>query len=75
MATFILPIKGISKLFTYDKSAPGTSGDMNNVRAIGIFAKQIRICQRPGLDKWGNGDQIGGTDIPVVAMCTVSTMA
>lgn len=75
MAEFPLPIRGISKIFTYDKSAPGTSGDMNNVRVLGTFAKQIRICQRPGLDKWGAGTQVGAAEQPVVAMCTVSSVA
>jgi len=47
---------------------------MNNVRVLGTFAKQIRICQRPGLDKWGAGTQVGAAENPVVAMCTVSSV-
>ena len=74
MANFPLPIKGISKLFTYDKSVPATSGYMNNTRGVGIFNKQVRLTQRPGLDKWGAGTQVGAAEQPVVAMCVVSSV-
>jgi len=30
--------------------------------------------QRPGMDKWGNGDQIGAAEQPVVDMCSVTTV-
>jgi hypothetical protein len=75
MSEFYLPIKGISYGFDFSKQPPLTSGYMNNCRAICVLEKKIRLCQRPGLDKWGDGDQIGGSEQPVVAMCIVSSTA
>ena len=46
---------------------------MNNVRAKGVGGR-ILIYQRPGLDKWGDGNQVGDAEQPVVAMCTVSSV-
>jgi hypothetical protein len=53
---------------------PAFSEYMNNVRPLDPLEKRIRIGQRPGLDKWGAGTQIGAAEQPVVAMCTVSTV-
>jgi hypothetical protein len=69
------PIQGISKGVPVDKESPATSGDMNNVRPTDAKEKRIRIGQRPGLDKWGAGTQVGAAEQPVVAMCIVSTVA
>jgi len=71
---FILPVKGYSEAAAVDKSPPLTSGDMNNVRPTDVMERRLRIGQRPGLDKWGNGDQIGAAEQPVVAMCIVSAV-
>lgn len=30
--------------------------------------------QRPGLAKWGAGTQVGGSEQPVVAMCSATTV-
>ena len=49
-----------------------TSRDMNNVRPF--FDGRAVGGQRPGLDKWGDGDQIGGAEQPIVAMCSVSSI-
>jgi len=69
---FPLPIKGESHGFPVDKNPPLTSGYLNNVRATDVLEKRIRIGQRPGQDKWGNGDQIGGAEQPLVFLCIVS---
>lgn len=71
---FSPPIKGINKGLPADKPAPGSSEYMNNVRPIDISEKRVRIGQRPGLDKWGAGIQIGAAEQPVVAMCTVTSV-
>lgn len=68
------PILGLSKGFSVDKESPLTSGYMNNIRPIDTLEKRIRLGQRPGLDKWGDGDQIGGASSPIVAICIVSTI-
>lgn len=70
---FTPPIKGISKGLPADKSMPGTSEYMDNVRAIGL-EKRVIIAQRPGLDKWGTGTKIGDAEQPVVAMIVVSSV-
>ncbi len=68
------PIQGIHRGLPADKPAPNTSEYMNNVRAKGLGGRII-IVQRPGLGRWGAGTQIGAAENPVVAMCTVSTVA
>lgn len=71
---FPLPIKGKSLGMPQDKQAPLTSGYLNNVRPRDVLENRVRIGQRPGLDKWGDGDQIGGAENPVVAICAVSSV-
>ena len=68
------PIQGISKGVPVDKESPATSGYMNNVRPVDVLESRIRLGQRPGLDKWGTGTQIGGAEQPVVAMCIVAAV-
>jgi len=68
------PIKGISKGLPVDKEQPTTSGYMNNVRPVDVLEKQLRLGQRPGLDKWSD-TQIGDAEQPVVAMCVVAAVA
>ena len=72
---FIPPVKGKSEKLPVDKAQPATSGYMNNVRGTSSLSKRFIVSQRPGLDKWGNGDRIGGAENPVVAMITVSSVA
>lgn len=69
-----LPIKGFSEGLPIDKSDPMTSGHQNNVRAIGVLEKRIKVSQRPAVVNWGGATQIGDTQQPVVAMCSVSTV-
>ena len=69
------PIKGISKGLPVDKEQPTTSGYMNNVRPVDVLERQLRLGQRPGLDKWGAGTQIGDSEQPVVAVCIVAAVA
>jgi len=75
MQELIPPIKGISKGLPVDKEHPTTSGYMNNVRPIDTLERRLRLGQRPGLDKWGAGTQIGAAEQPVVAMCIVAAVA
>ena len=70
---FTPPIRGIHKGLPADTPAPNTSEHMNNVRAKG-FGGRIIIVQRPGLDLWST-DQVGDAENPVVAMCTVASVA
>lgn len=72
---FGLPIKGISKGFPSDKPDKLASEYMNNIRVIDTLEHKIRIGQRPAFDKWGAGTKIGDAENPVVAMCTISSIA
>jgi len=67
----LLPIKGIFKGMTFDKNPNLTSGYMNNVRPRDVLENRIRIGQRPGLDKWGDGDLLQAA---IVNMCSVGTV-
>ena len=69
------PIQGISKGVPVDKESPATSGYMNNVRPVDTLEGRIRLGQRPGLDKWGAGTQIGASEQPIVAFCMVAAVA
>lgn len=68
------PIQGISKGVPVDKESPATSGYMNNVRPTDTLERRIRLGQRPGLEKWGAGTQIGSTEQPVVCFCVVAAI-
>jgi len=69
------PIKGISLGLPVDKESLTTSGYMNNVRPVDVLERQLRIGQRPGLDKWGAGTQIGAAEQPVICMTIVAAVA
>ncbi len=75
MAEFTLPYRGINRGAVVDKQPQGTSGYMNNIRPRDALENRLRIGQRPGLDKWGAGNQIGGAAQPIVAICVVSSVA
>ncbi len=68
------PIKGLFRGTLVGHAPELTSEDMNNVRPIDTLEKRIRIGQRPGLDKWGNGTQVGAAEQPVVAMTFVNSV-
>ncbi|MDD5511618.1 MAG: hypothetical protein PHI12_12540 [Dehalococcoidales bacterium] len=68
------PVKGVFKGFSADKSPQLTSAYMNNVRPRDVLEGKMRIGQRPGLDKWGNGDQIGEEEQPVVFILSVASV-
>ena len=70
-----IPTNGILKGFPPEAADPKHSEQMNNIRPVDVLESRIRIGKRPGLDKWGNGTQIGAAEQPVVAMCTVATVA
>ena len=69
------PIKGLFRGTLLGHAPALTSESMNNVRPRDSLEKRLRIGQRPGLDKWGNGDLIGGdSNYPVVALLRVSVV-
>lgn len=68
----MFPIKGKCVGIPASKQPPGTSQDLNNVRPFW----DGRVCggQRPGLDKKYT-QQIASASIPVIAMCSVTTVS
>jgi hypothetical protein len=70
MAELMFPLKGKHVGFPASKQPAGTSRDLQNVRPY----YDGRACggQRPGLDKWGAGTQIGASEQPIVCMCSVT---
>jgi hypothetical protein len=68
------PFKGIHKGFLFEKQVPGTTSAINNMRPWDSIGGRIRGGQRPALDKWGAGTQIGSVEQPVVSMCVVSSV-
>jgi hypothetical protein len=68
------PVKGINKNWANSEQPPVTSPDMNNVRPYGTAEARLRGGQRPGLDKWGDGDQVAGAANPVLHILQVTLM-
>ena len=68
------PIRGLFKGSLTGHAPELTSEYMSNVRPVDVQEKRVRIGQRPGLDKWGNGTQVGAAEQPVVAFCFVSSV-
>lgn len=68
------PFKGIHKGFLFEKQVPGTTSAINNMRPWDSIGGRIRGGQRPALDKWGAGTQVGSAEQPVVSMCVVSSV-
>ncbi len=68
------PIKGVFRGSLMGHAPELTSESMNNVRPVDVQEKRVRIGQRPGLDKWGNGTRIGAAEQPVVAMTFVNSV-
>lgn len=69
------PRQGIDKGRATSEQPIATSPGMSNVRMYDTLNNRARGGQRPGLDKWGAGDQIGAAEQPVVAMCAVSSVS
>ena len=68
------PLLGLNKGRITSEQPFVTTSAMNNVRLYDVLGKRARGGQRPGLTPWGNEDQIGAADNPVVAMCVVSSI-
>jgi hypothetical protein len=68
------PLKGIFKGRAASEQPQATSPDMNNMRLYDVIDNRARGGQRPGLNKWGDGDQIGGAANPIVWIGSVTTV-
>ena len=66
------PIKGKYLGVPSSKQPEQTSRDLNNVRPF--FDGRAVGGQRPAVDKWGAGTQVGAAEQPVVDMCVVSSV-
>lgn len=74
VVAFLPPIRGVLRGIESGQALKGFSEYMNNCRPISTLNNKILVCQRPGMDKWGNGDQIGAAEQPVVEMTLVSSV-
>lgn len=72
---FVFPIQGKNENWPASTQPQLTSGDLLNVRPYDTLGNRMRGGKRPGLSKWGNGDQIGNASQPVVALCVVDSIA
>jgi len=70
----IFPLKGLFKGSKTEAQPKGTTFDLNNARPLDTLDDRLRGGQRPALDKWGAGTQIGSAEQPVVAICSVSSV-
>jgi len=68
------PLLGLNLSRATGNQPYATSFSMNNVRLYDVLDSRARGGQRPGLTTWGNGDLIGDSNQPVVAMCVVSSI-
>ncbi len=68
------PLLGINKGMVTSRQPFATASQMNNIRLFDVLDKRARGGQRPGITGWGNEDQIGAADNPVVAMCVISSI-
>ena len=68
------PIKGLFQGSLTGHAPDLTSEYMNNVRPVDVQENRVRIGQRPGLNKWGNGTQVGAAEQPIVAMTFVNSV-
>ena len=68
------PRKGVDRGSATHQQSPDTSSDMNNVRLYDTLDNRARGGQRPALDKWGAGTQIGAEEQPVVAIVIVNSV-
>jgi len=64
------PIKGKHVGSPSSQQPVQTSRDLNNVRPF--FDGRACGGQRPGLDKWGGGTQVGAAEQPIVVLCSVT---
>ena len=69
------PFWGVDKGRATSEQTENTAPNMKNVRVYDTLDNRARGGQRPGLDKWGTGVQIGSAEQPVVAICVVSSVA
>ena len=69
------PLQGVDKGRATSEQPQNTAPNMSNVRPYDTLDNRVRGGQRPGLDKWGAGVQIGAAEQPVVAIVIVSSVA
>jgi hypothetical protein len=68
------PLKGLHRGFPTVQQPDGTTFSCSNVRVFDCLDDRARGGQRPGWNKWGNGDQIGSSEQPVVAMAAIGSI-
>ena len=67
------PLQGLDKGRSTTDQPTMTTPACLNVRPFDTDDKRLRGGQRPGLDKWANGDLLGGGQ-PVVFITSVASV-
>jgi hypothetical protein len=70
---FSFPLNGLNKNRAVSSQTLDTSSDLSNVRPYDVFENRARGGQRPGLNKWGDGDDIGSGN-PIVSLLSITYM-
>lgn len=73
MKKITFPFQGLNENQSFENQPKGTSPTVLNVRAYDALQNRVRGGQRPGLSKWGDGDDIGSTNA-VIAITSVTFM-
>jgi hypothetical protein len=68
------PLKGVNKGLATIAENPQHTPNSQNVRAFDTLGGRIRGAQRDPLRKWGDGDQVGDTEQPVVEMVVIQAL-
>jgi hypothetical protein len=68
-----IPKRGINKGMPISEMPQEYSSNMNNVRVRDVLEGRVRVGQRPAIVKWST-DLVGGSTLPVCAMCSVTTV-
>jgi hypothetical protein len=68
------PLNGVNKGLPTVVENPRYTPNSNNVRAYDTLGGRQRGGQRDPLDKWGDGDQVGDSEQPVVEMVVIQAL-
>jgi hypothetical protein len=76
MATYTipLPIQGVNRAYSPNDAPAAYSDSMNNVFPTDAAENRLRLSKRPGMAKWSE-DQVGGVELPIVSIGSVSSIA
>jgi len=66
-----IPIRGIHRGLSVDKTEAAFTDQMNNVWPFDAAENRVRLAKRPGFGKWSQ-TQVGGVEMPVTCLAVVN---